>query len=182
MKKIPCIFLIYCLTCSGSLLAQTTQLKIKLDILPSLKTLLKDTKCDISIINLETRIQKTFNDSGPVIFDSIPIRCLAVQIGAFVKVGLFQKNYTLFASFNLRNDSVNEVVLQFPMDCSYNTNGLNSICPKCKKGDNVHPVIYGLFMPSSEAEADKMCVYYLGGCEITNCDPSWFCGRDKLFF
>ncbi len=60
MKKIPCIFLIYCLTCSGSLLAQTTQLKIKLDILPSLKALLKDTKCDISIINLETRIQKTF--------------------------------------------------------------------------------------------------------------------------
>lgn len=76
----------------------------------------------------------------------------------------------------------------------------NNRCPVCKKKDRVIPIIYGLIgeitysneNPNiietngikiiSDSPIIKKKRYKIGGCIISDCQPSWFCERDEKKF
>ncbi len=75
--------------------------------------------------------------------------------------------------------SVVELYIEFPPYCKYNRIFMN--CPICGKTDKVVPVIYGY--PSKKGiRQSKRGKIALGGCLMTDCDPQWYCKRDKEFF
>lgn len=63
--------------------------------------------------------------------------------------------------------------------CKYRINK-SKICPRCKSDKEVIPIFYGL-MPGNFMKVNKE-KYYFAGCEITPCDPKWFCKKDKTQF
>ena len=48
-------------------------------------------------------------------------------------------------------------------------------CPICKKKNKVIPVEFGLFINDPKKA-------YNMGCLITDCEPNWYCKRDKITF
>lgn len=62
-----------------------------------------------------------------------------------------------------------------------NNIGHEKICPVCKKQDQVIPIIYGLPNKRLLRDARKGRVK-LGGCEISENAPKWYCKRDKKEF
>ena len=64
--------------------------------------------------------------------------------------------------------------------CEYDYVGQPS-CPICNKTDEAIPIVYGEPTESTLKKAKKGKIW-LGGCTITNCDPHWYCKRDKTNF
>lgn len=76
------------------------------------------------------------------------------------------------------NDKIKLNIL-FPSDCKYdNTSG---ICLVCNKKDKVIPIVYGHPNKGLIKKSNKGKVK-LGGCNITGCDPHWYCNRDENEF
>lgn len=69
------------------------------------------------------------------------------------------------------------IKLEFPSPCKYDNSIRNKTCPICGKRDKVVPIIYGLPI----GQLDKRNFYY-AGCEVTMCDPIWFCKRNNFKF
>lgn len=74
--------------------------------------------------------------------------------------------------FNITKSQFAEIPYQ-PV-CPYSKN--NIFCPKCNKNDKSIPIIYGLVL----IKRLKSKKYHLGGCLTTDCDPIWYCKRDKV--
>ena len=55
--------------------------------------------------------------------------------------------------------------------CAYSSNMIPT-CPKCQTNENVREILYG--MPSGPPDESK---YVLGGCGISNSDPSYTCTK-----
>ncbi|QIG88662.1 hypothetical protein G6R40_02810 [Chryseobacterium sp. POL2] len=76
------------------------------------------------------------------------------------------------------NKNINEIfyVEKF---CQYRANK-SKVCPNCISENDVIPIFYGLttgrFMKKNKKK------YHFAGCEISNCDPKWYCKKDKLEF
>lgn len=72
------------------------------------------------------------------------------------------------------------LIVNFPIGCHFRSHKGNK-CPYCHKSDKAIPIVYGL--PSKRmmmlAEKNKM---KLAGCQITGCDPKWYCTRDEKEF
>lgn len=66
-------------------------------------------------------------------------------------------------------------------NCIYNKSLKDKTCPICHKKDKTIPIVYGLVIDSGNKKRKKKN-YLNGGCKITNCDPNWFCERDKIKF
>ena len=64
--------------------------------------------------------------------------------------------------------------------CEYDYLGQPS-CPICNKTDEAIPILYGDPTKRTLKRAKKGKVW-LGGCIISNCDPHWYCKRDKNKF
>lgn len=76
------------------------------------------------------------------------------------------------------NDSIN-IYLELPPPCKYDKK--NKTCPKCHKRDKAIPIVYGLIVSTKDSKDDGMYeTYYPGGCNVTCCDPNWYCKRDKF--
>ncbi|MRM83905.1 hypothetical protein [Riemerella anatipestifer] len=60
---------------------------------------------------------------------------------------------------------------------SENTDG---ICPICKSNQNVLPIFYGL--TTTKFIKKNKNKYHFRGCEISSCDPKWYCKKDNLEF
>lgn len=58
--------------------------------------------------------------------------------------------------------------------CNYDSS--SRTCPVCQRSDKVIEIVYGLPMPPLRKD-----VYY-AGCEVTCCDPKYYCSRDKKKF
>jgi len=63
--------------------------------------------------------------------------------------------------------------------CKYRLNK-SKICPNCKSEKEVIPIFYGL--TSGKFMKKNKNKYHFAGCEISNCDPKWFCKKNKLKF
>ncbi len=79
---------------------------------------------------------------------------------------------------NVLADSTYFVEAIFKDPCVlYSKGKLNKNCPICNRQDKVIPIIYGF--PIGKQNSKK---YYYAGCEVTDCDPTWYCKRDKQKF
>lgn len=108
----------------------------------------------------------------------------ALIIRSSIKVGKFNKYFSSLIPFEIYKDSTTLLRIIFPDDCDFNKNALNNICPKCKQSDKVLPIEYGLSVPLFDKNGNslKTTPTYPGGCMVSNCDPTWFCKRDKIEF
>lgn len=71
-----------------------------------------------------------------------------------------------------------KVAVDYSSTCPYAKN-MEGICPTCKKKDEVIPIRYGLLAGKIGKGKRE---YYPGGCIESDCQPSWFCQRDKKSF
>jgi hypothetical protein len=69
--------------------------------------------------------------------------------------------------------------MEYSPVCQYSKSMGDRTCPTCKKKNKVLPILYGLIFFQNRREARK---YYLGGCVVYDCQPSWFCKRDETMF
>ncbi len=63
--------------------------------------------------------------------------------------------------------------------CHY-TENKSSVCPICNTDKKVLSIFYGLTTKKFMRENKRK--YYFGGCEITGCDPKWYCKTDNYKF
>lgn len=188
-KRILKFFVIYCLTLIVSFPAYSQNCKfvVEIKILPQLKNVFENEEVHIKLLSDSLIDKSTFikYGKGQVTFDSIKITQLNILLSSFIKKSFFEKDYSLNTSFKRNdNDTTFYVTLTFPKRCAYNMNGINRICPKCHKKDKVIPILYGLRIPSFDDKGKLIGEpeYMSGVCGISNCDPSWYCKRNKLRF
>lgn len=65
-----------------------------------------------------------------------------------------------------------------PGDCS---GKMLKRCPVDSKTDGIIPIVYGLPGKKLLRKADRGKVW-LAGCELTGCDPTWYCKRHQKAF
>jgi len=89
---------------------------------------------------------------------------------------------TTFRSIAIKGDTT--ITLVYLHYCQYDASIKNKRCPTCKRKDNVIPILYGLpiAINNKDPAKDDGKKYILAGCEITGCDPHWYCKRDKTSF
>jgi hypothetical protein len=89
---------------------------------------------------------------------------------------------TIFEDLTIRGDT--SINLSYIRNCRYDDAINNSRCPKCKKKNRVIPIIYGLpvSLNGEDPTVGNGEKFILAGCEITDCDPNWFCRRNKISF
>jgi hypothetical protein len=85
-------------------------------------------------------------------------------------------------SADLKSNLGTNIVIKYPLECEYDKNRCNNICPKCKKKDRVLQILFGLIVEDPRKEYVPQRDYYPGGCSPQNCHPNWYCERDKLSF
>ena len=120
-----------------------------------------------------------------MLFDSLKTDSIVIYISSYVKKSNLEKSFSYFSKvISIQNDSIINVELTFPEDCKFMKHSLIKLCPKCKRSDRVIPIAYGLGIPiiDSLGNVKKEEKSYPGGCTVSNCDPSWYCERDKLKF
>ena len=78
--------------------------------------------------------------------------------------------------------------------CQYKNSEQKHDCPTCGKKDKVLPIVYGLISDVSFVNKNgnknlkkikKITTeknYHPGGCVVFECQPSWYCARDKTEF
>lgn len=121
-----------------------------------------------SITIAKLRKATTTNNSGEYII-SIPVGLQTLNISA---VGY--KTKSIAVDIVLDSTIILNIIFENPCK-KYNKK--NKVCPICHKKNRVIPIVYGLRI----GEVDKEETF-LGGCEITGCDPNWYCKRDKYQF
>lgn len=62
--------------------------------------------------------------------------------------------------------------------CEYDLIGSGD-CPVCGRSNEAIPIVYGEPAGRTLRKAKRGKVY-LGGCAVTQCDPHWYCKRDKV--
>jgi len=84
---------------------------------------------------------------------------------------------------NVAANQTTNIYLQLPKPCIYDKNENDKTCPKCNKIDQVIPIVYGeLVFPDTIETNEWFENIYSGGCIVTECDPNWYCKRDKTKF
>ncbi|WP_177189681.1 carboxypeptidase-like regulatory domain-containing protein [Hymenobacter actinosclerus] len=107
-------------------------------------------------------------------------RILNIPAGTYqLKVECIGYQDTTF-QVNVVADEVTALNVNFPIGCHV-LNHKGKTCPYCHKSDEAIPVVYG--MPDERtlrrAKAGKL---KLAGCNMTGCDPKWYCKRDEKKF
>lgn len=62
-------------------------------------------------------------------------------------------------------------------NCKYDVSKKDKTCPICKKQNRVIPIQYGLTVLFGNENK-----FWPGGCIIFDCQPNWYCKRDKIEF
>ena len=86
---------------------------------------------------------------------------------------------TLIATIEVKPDSTTKLYFSYPYSCNYIKS--RNVCPVCSKTDEVIPIIYGEPTTESLKQAENGNAK-IAGCLISNCDPNWYCKRDKKEF
>ena len=110
---------------------------------------------------------------GNFLIKNIPIGIYNVNIRYPLRID------TTFTSIKISQDSITELNVEFLFYCKYDNN--NKTCPVCNKKNNVTRIVYGYPSLKLLKAASKGKVK-LGGCVITDCDPKWYCSKDKIEF
>jgi hypothetical protein len=130
--------------------------------------------CSIGIKQLN--ISTTSDKYGNFKFEKIPFGTYDIQ--AFY-VGYGDTSVTI----SIQNRNPFELRLELPKACKYDKNRKNKTCPTCNKSDQTIPIVYGLMVTTDNSQKKKKGnEFYTGGCNVTTCDPNWFCKRDSIKF
>jgi len=122
---------------------------------------------------VDTKKGTTSDIYGNFNIDSIPVGTYSLKVAFY---GYEEKTLT---EIKINRDTILTIKLELAPLCEYDEHSKNKTCPICGKRDKVVPIEYGL--PIGEIDKKNKHVYY-GGCKITNCDPNWYCKRDKYKF
>lgn len=114
--------------------------------------------------------QQLSDEQGNFLFDSLPSGDYKLKI---IYAGYPVKDMAVTIGSNAHNN----LVVEMNPPCKYDSTRKTGICPLCHKKDKAVPVRYGL--PVGKMDTLR---YYYAGCEITYCDPAWYCKRDKRLF
>jgi hypothetical protein len=111
-------------------------------------------------------------------FEMIEITAIPKGIG-----NISGRSYT-FKNIEMRESDTIKIDFPYSLTCKYDKSIENKTCPICKKQDEVIPISYGLISEESNKllEGNNTNKYKSGGCVVSDCDPNWFCQRDKLDF
>lgn len=163
MKLCACL-VVFLLSCIGSA-AQFHNLSGK--VINSVSS----TNINGTILVLNYKKKQQISDAnGNFLFDSLPP-------GPYT-ITAYHAGYPVQQLSVLISDKIhNNVVIEMNPPCEYDKNRNDNTCPVCHKKENVVPVRYGL--PVGKMDTTR---YYYAGCEVTFCDPSWYCKRDKKLF
>ncbi len=134
-----------------------------------------------SIILTDKKDFKKFalsDDDGNFLFDKIPVGIYSIKV---TYIGYAD---TTLAEFKLMADSVVSINLNLPPPCKYDASINNKTCPKCHKKNKVIPIRYGMLISinGDDPLKNEGKTFKLGGCNISYCDPHWYCKRDKIKF
>jgi hypothetical protein len=99
-----------------------------------------------------------------------------------LRIYIYPRSYPINRNYiiHLKRNEVKKVELQYSPVCPYEKNS-GKICPICKKEDKSIPIKYGLIL-EDDRQKSKRKNYKLGGCVVSDCQPNWFCKRDKIEF
>ncbi len=119
-----------------------------------------------------------------IMIDSLPSGRASILLDSYTIVQGYQRNYSVFLEVNIDSNSTTNAKVIFPKDCSYNRNSVSKVCPKCHKSDKVIPIYYGLRTIPFDPQGNliKEPRHISGGCVLSDCNPTWFCERNKLRF
>ena len=97
-----------------------------------------------------------------------------------VNIVFSPRNFPTNTSYNIdfKKGKTKKIKVKYSPVCMYSKT--DSICPKCKKTDKTIPIVYGLILLQSEQQDGE--TIKLGGCVSRECDPNWYCKRDKYEF
>jgi hypothetical protein len=183
MTKLLSILIFLTLLLNLDAYSQKGKLHIQLKILPELEQFLKTEKINIRITGNTILERQTVGEKQDIYFDSLKTGKFTIQINSYIHKDGIDKEYRFMSEFIInKTDSTTIIKMTFPADCKFNRHSLNKVCPKCKRTDKVIPIEYGLPMPDENGNDFLAKKHYLGGCFVSNCDPSWYCERDKLKF
>jgi hypothetical protein len=89
---------------------------------------------------------------------------------------------TIFRDIKIVDNTL--IKLNVHQFCKYDASINDKTCPICHKKDKVIPIRYGL--PVSVNGENPMKhegkTWKAGGCNISKCDPNWYCKRDRTEF
>jgi hypothetical protein len=186
MKTLYTIFTVISTTFFFAGYSQPGKLQLQINILPELKELFNNQEIRIELVDSSFKNIK-FSRLDSVIIDSLTGDSAFIYISTFIKNKHYEKEFSLFVSgIKITKNKTACARITFPKDCEFNRHSLSKICPKCNKEDKVIPILYGLRIPVFdengnlvEKDPEK---YHPGGCIVTDCDPTWYCERNKLSF
>ena len=90
---------------------------------------------------------------------------------------------TLIENVEVKDKKTTKLRIIYPPPCPIYKNSRKQLCPVCNKKDEVIPIIYGLPNEEMSERSDKGRVYLAGCMRLqSNCDPKWYCKRDKKRF
>lgn len=174
--KILILLLSVCLV-NANVYSQKGSFTLQIDFIPELKDFFKGKEINISIWDTSSAaIQKVY-DGKPVYFESLYNDSVYINISL-----LGNQSIRMSDVLKVQNDSLTHVV--FPGSCKYNLHIADKICPKCKKANHVIPIWFGLEMPLFDKKGNEIKTekHYSRGCIVSNCDPHWYCEKDKFEF
>lgn len=120
---------------------------------------------------MENKNSVLSNYDGNYSFDSIQAgeyTLMAMQIGV---------GDTIIKNVIVDTNTITRLNIKLSPFCEFDAHRKNKTCPKCGKRKYVVPIVYGL--PIGDLDEER---YYYAGCLITNCDPNWYCKKDKIKF
>jgi len=80
-----------------------------------------------------------------------------------------------FKSGILKPNENLKIEIPVAFSCIYDQSENDKTCPNCQKQNRVIPVVFGLLSYSTRK-------YYHLGHLRTDCEPNWYCKRDKTLF
>lgn len=95
------------------------------------------------------------------------------------KLNIIENDDYIKNEFDIEINGDTKVELIANKFCKYRENK-SSTCPICKTNKNVLSIFYGLVTTSFMKKNKKK--YYFAGCEITSCDPKFYCKTDDIKF
>ena len=134
--------------------------------------------------------QGTITDSnGEFLLDSL-------REGIYtIKINYAGFRDSIISNITVKNAQSSTLTIYYPAPCRFDSNRNNKTCPICNKSNKVLPISYGLPVFTDKYGNDIQNrrkrnatirrfekERYFGGCEITGCDPNWYCKRCKYKF
>ena len=127
-------------------------------------------------VAIKIKKPKSTDINGYFKIDSVPPGRHLVSV---VYVGYSDTSFFV----NVHTNQTTNVYLVLPKPCKYDKSENDMTCPKCNKRDKAIPIVYGeLIFTDSTKTREWFENNYPGGCVVTECDPHWFCTRDKTKF